>query len=739
MRPRDRRVPRRSRPRVLLLLLAMLPLLLACSKSAEKQREPVGARQSTLIALDPATKVNDCRPLNREPKCPGNKLPEQCGSWAGVELRAVRAAGNANEARDARCLCDTIDFQIPAELPVTGGVSGGAWDQADLWFRTAGLNVSCRYRSQGGRYMFEKCSDGSLSGQAKRSDWFELVIGHGIPGWGQTEVQLRLGEPDVVAGVVQEQVFYSNDPSIPGAALHVPRGSAPAFESFSLTVLNQVPLGTTIPNANNPSTSVSYVVDVHAASSDAFTFTSLPGAPCARIELPYDQATLDAVAGLNAEGTIQAHQLTTLSGITSGERVLTSAGPVTVDLARRTFSFCVNHLSFYVGTSGGYNAALTAASIQSTGGGTLGVTDLRGGAELPLLTPGETYELTLSFTRSGSGTATAWTSGGDVYLVAVNTPIYSPPPALPTVTALTAPTAWGMPVSTNVFAGGSIGVGATATFTLNLTCPSVSRPLNFCLRYSPAPADPNDSSPNGYFGECFTWDVDDPGTHPVPIAELCDNVDNDDDGSIDEGVSEPCYDGPAGTEGEGRCRGGNRICTAGSWGPCVGDILPATESCGNAVDDDCDGSVDEDGSTTYFADFDGDSFVDLDTTVTVCGAAPTGYHANPGTGDDCCDIDPRVNIDQGGWFAEPNACGTFNYDCNGVTDRELTTFSNQSVCHTLFEPPWCTADFNFDRNAPTQCGATSVQTRCELFPDGRPPTSGGVCAETDSAVIQRCR
>jgi len=56
---------------------------------------------------------------------------------------------------------------------------------------------------------------------------------------------------------------------------------------------------------------------------------------------------------------------------------------------------------------------------------------------------------------------------------------------------------------------------------------------------------------------------------------------------------EPCYSGAAGTQNVGRCLPGLRSCLEeGRWSSCVGEVTPADEDC-NEVDDDCDGEVDE--------------------------------------------------------------------------------------------------------------------------------------------------
>ncbi|MGK4003259.1 hypothetical protein WMF31_11590 [Sorangium sp. So ce1036] len=56
-----------------------------------------------------------------------------------------------------------------------------------------------------------------------------------------------------------------------------------------------------------------------------------------------------------------------------------------------------------------------------------------------------------------------------------------------------------------------------------------------------------------------------------------------------------CYGGPPETAGVGACRAGVRQCSAAGdgYGPCEGEVTPAPERCGNALDDDCDGAVDE--------------------------------------------------------------------------------------------------------------------------------------------------
>lgn len=59
------------------------------------------------------------------------------------------------------------------------------------------------------------------------------------------------------------------------------------------------------------------------------------------------------------------------------------------------------------------------------------------------------------------------------------------------------------------------------------------------------------------------------------------------------GTTQPCYDGPAGTEGVGLCKAGTQTCAVdgASWGTCEGKVLPTPEDCATPEDEDCDGKA----------------------------------------------------------------------------------------------------------------------------------------------------
>jgi len=90
---------------------------------------------------------------------------------------------------------------------------------------------------------------------------------------------------------------------------------------------------------------------------------------------------------------------------------------------------------------------------------------------------------------------------------------------------------------------------------------------------------------------CDEWGIWGPCIYQGIETEICDNWDNDCDGTID-GIVSMCGNNPN-LHGIGQCLLGTTTCEEGVWGNCIGEVLPEEEVC-DQIDNDCDGEIDED-------------------------------------------------------------------------------------------------------------------------------------------------
>lgn len=150
-----------------------------------------------------------------------------------------------------------------------------------------------------------------------------------------------------------------------------------------------------------------------------------------------------------------------------------------------------------------------------------------------------------------------------------------------------------------------------------------------------------DSDNDGYAVEgeaCGVADCDDndPAINPG-AAEICDGLDNDCDGQIDNNLTTPLNDLQAGV-----CLGSVKICNgAGGWMNNYAGIanFEASEITCDTLDNDCDGETDEGLQITYYQDADLDTYGNPVVISQACDA-PAGYVTDS---TDCNDSDSSVN------------------------------------------------------------------------------------------------
>ncbi len=179
-------------------------------------------------------------------------------------------------------------------------------------------------------------------------------------------------------------------------------------------------------------------------------------------------------------------------------------------------------------------------------------------------------------------------------------------------------------------------------------------------------------APPAYVDRAFDCDDTDPGIHP-DAAEVCDSVDNDCDGTIDEddAIDAATFYADTDADAFGNPAVSTRACAAPTG--FVADntdcddtrarVSPAgTEVC-DAIDNDCDGTIDEDDAAdaaTWYADTDLDTFGDRTTGTRAC-IAPAGFVADA---TDCDDSAAAVFPGATEW------CDAIDNDCDGTTDED---------------------------------------------------------------------
>jgi hypothetical protein len=107
-----------------------------------------------------------------------------------------------------------------------------------------------------------------------------------------------------------------------------------------------------------------------------------------------------------------------------------------------------------------------------------------------------------------------------------------------------------------------------------------------------------------------------------------------------------------------------------------------------------------------------------------CDLDQDGFRAS-GTcgGTDCCDYDGRAYPGEKSFYATPDACGSFDYDCDTKNEPQYTTVNCQFGVFT------CNGD-GFDKTPPP-CGVVATFDSCDYYVV--------YCGTSQSSKAQGCK
>ena len=179
------------------------------------------------------------------------------------------------------------------------------------------------------------------------------------------------------------------------------------------------------------------------------------------------------------------------------------------------------------------------------------------------------------------------------------------------------------------------------------------------------------SMPTGYVADATDCDDTEPLAWPS-ASEVCDGVDNDCDGTVDNDDAVDATTWYADVDGDGYGGYAYRVtaCTVPSGYVDNSNDCDDTEALAwrgaaevcDGADNDCDGTVDNDDATdatTWYADADADGYGDVGTTTTAC-SMPSGFVANA---TDCDDTEALA------WRGAAEVCDGADNDCDGTVDN----------------------------------------------------------------------
>ena len=198
-----------------------------------------------------------------------------------------------------------------------------------------------------------------------------------------------------------------------------------------------------------------------------------------------------------------------------------------------------------------------------------------------------------------------------------------------------------------------------------------------------------DADQDGYFNNV---DCDDNNATVFPGAmEICDGLDNNCDGEVDEGIQYAVFYLDNDGDGYGTLADSTEVCPgtvptgfADNTLDCddTNDAInPMMSEVCDGIDNNCSGAVDEGLQVfTYFVDSDNDGFGDALSALDTCESTlPAGYVVDS---TDCDDTNPNINPGM------MEVYDSLDNDCNGLVDDGVTSArESQQKAAKLFPNP----------------------------------------------------
>ena len=238
----------------------------------------------------------------------------------------------------------------------------------------------------------------------------------------------------------------------------------------------------------------------------------------------------------------------------------------------------------------------------------------------------------------------------------------------------------------------------------------------------------SDLDEDGFSEDAGDCDDEDAAIHPAAV-ELCDGIDNDCDGDIDEGVTSTFYVDSDG-DGYGDLSDTAELCDLASGfsedaedcDDADAEIHPAADESCDGLDNDCDGDIDEGVTSTYYVDSDGDGYGDPLDTAALCGLE-SGFSEDA---EDCDDDDSAIHP------SAEEVCDGLDNDCDGLVDDIDPDIVDAETWYIDYDADGYGSDAYTTEACEVPSGYVSDDTDCDDRESAANPAETEICDDLDN-------